>query len=101
MESFTNITGACERIKNTPIPQSYSSFIKKIIVIYVATLPMGYVFSMGYFVVLAVPFIFYVLASLELIAESIKEPFGIDSDDIPIEKIAENIRKHTHEILLP
>lgn len=101
MESFTNITSACERIKNTPIPQSYSSFIKKFIVIYVATLPMGYVFSMGYFVVLAVPFIFYVLASLELIAKSIKEPFGIDSDDIPIEKIAENIRKHTHEILLP
>ena len=101
MESFTNITGACERIKNTPIPQSYSSFIKKFIVIYVATLPMGYVFSMGYFVVLAVPFIFYVLASLELIAESIEEPFGIDSDDIPIEKIAENIRKHTNEILLP
>jgi putative membrane protein len=99
LEAFTNITGACERIKNTPIPQSYSSFIKKFIVIYVATLPMGYVFSMGYFVVLAVPFIFYVLASLELIAESIEEPFGEDSDDLPIEKMAENIRKHSHEIL--
>jgi putative membrane protein len=101
LESFTNVCGACERIKNTPIPQSYSSFIKKFIVVYVATLPMGYVFSMGYFVVLAVPFIFYVLASLELIAESIEEPFGVDSDDLPIEKITENIKKHTHEILHP
>lgn len=100
LEGFTNVCGACERIKNTPIPQSYSSFIKKFIVVYVATLPMGYVFSMGYFVALAVPFIFYVLASLELIAESIEEPFGVDSDDLPIEKIAENIKKHTHELLL-
>lgn len=96
---FTNICGACERIKNTPIPQSYTSFLKKFIVIYVATLPIGYVFSIGYFVILAVPFIFYVLASLELIAESIEDPFGTDADDLPIEKISENIKKHVQEIL--
>ncbi|KKX46551.1 hypothetical protein L950_0231340 [Sphingobacterium sp. IITKGP-BTPF85] len=49
----------------------------------------------------AVPFIFYVLASLELIGESIEEPFGTDSDDLPIDKIAQNIKKHCYEILLP
>lgn len=99
IQDFTNVCGACERIKNTPIPQSYTSFLKKFIVIYVATLPVGYVFSIGYFVILAVPFIFYVLASLELIAESIEDPFGTDSDDLPIEKISENIKKHVQEIL--
>jgi putative membrane protein len=45
--SFTDICGACERIKNTPIPYSYSSFIKKFILAYVVTLPLGYVFSLG------------------------------------------------------
>ena len=29
IQSFTDICGACERIKNTPIPYSYSVFIKK------------------------------------------------------------------------
>ncbi|HPF95842.1 MAG TPA: bestrophin family protein [Mangrovimonas sp.] len=101
IEGFTNICGACERIKNTPIPLSYSAFIKKFIVIYVATLPMGYVFSLGYFVAFAVPFVFYVLASLELIAEAIEDPFGTDFDDLPIDKLAENIKKHTHEVLKP
>ena len=96
---FTNICGACERIKNTPIPLSYGMFLKKFIVIYVATLPIGYVFSLGYFVILAVPFAFYVLASLEIIAESIEDPFGTDSDDLPIDKITENIKKHTQEVL--
>jgi len=100
ISALTDVCGACERIKNTPIPQSYSSFIKKFIVVYVATLPVGYVFSIGYFVVVAVPFVFYVLASLELIAESIEEPFGIDSDDLPIEKIASNIKKNVEEILI-
>lgn len=99
VRGFTNVCGACERIKNTPIPLSYSSFLKKFIVIYVATLPTGYVFSIGYFVTLAVPFIFYVLASLEIIAESIEDPFGTDSDDLPIEKISSNIKKHVEEIL--
>ncbi len=99
LQSFTDICGACERIKNTPIPMSYSSFIKKFIFIYVLTLPIGYVSSMGYFVIAAVPFIFYVMASLELIAESIEDPFGIDPDDLPLEKIGENIRAHVGEII--
>ena len=99
ISSLTDVCGACVRIKNTPIPQSYSSFIKKFIVVYVATLPVGYVFSIGYFVIVAVPFVFYVLASLELIAESIEEPFGVDSDDLPIEKIASNIKKNVEEII--
>jgi putative membrane protein len=99
LNAMTDVCGACERIKNTPIPMSYSSFIKKFIFIYVLTLPVGFVFSMGYFVIAAVPFIFYVMASLELIAESIEDPFGIDPDDLPIDKIGQNIRKHVTEII--
>ncbi len=101
LHSLTDVCGACERIKNTPIPLSYSSFIKKFVIAYSVTLPIGYVFSMGYFVVAAVPFIFYVLASLELIGESIEEPFGVDADDLPIDKIAANIKKHVSEVLQP
>jgi putative membrane protein len=97
--SFTDICGACERIKNTPIPYSYSVFIKKFIFIYVLTLPIGYVFNMGYLVIPVVAFVFYVLASLELIAEEIEEPFGGDANDVPTEKIAANIRIHVTEIL--
>lgn len=99
VQSFTDICGACERIKNTPIPYSYSAFIKKFIFFYVMTLPFGYVFSLGYYAVPVVIFIFYVLASLELIAEEIEDPFGFDANDLPIEKISTNIRKHVEEIL--
>lgn len=99
VSSFTNICGACERIKNTPIPYSYSSFIRKFILIYTLTLPLGYAFTVGYFAAPLVAFIFYVLASLELIAEEIEEPFGDDANDLPMEKIAENIDRHVGEIL--
>ena len=99
IQSFTEICGACERIKNTPIPYSYSAFIKKFIFIYVLTLPFGYVFNLGYFVVPVVVFIFYVLASLELIAEEIEDPFGTDVNDLPTKKMAENIKKHVEELI--
>ncbi len=99
IQSFTDICGICERIKNTPIPYSYSAFLKKFIFFYVMTLPFGYVFNLGYFVIPVVIFIFYVLASLELIAEEIEEPFGHDANDLPTTKIAENIRKHVEEII--
>jgi putative membrane protein len=99
LQSFTDICGACERIKNTPIPYSYSSFIKKFIFFFVMTLPFGFVFSLGYYVIPVVIFIFYVLASLELIAEEIEDPFGNDANDLPMTKIASNIKKHVEEIL--
>lgn len=99
VQQFTEICGGCERIKNTPIPYSYSAFIKKFIFIYVITLPFGWVFSLGYFVIPIVPFILYVLASLELIAEEIENPFGEDADDLPVNEICNNIEKHVGEIL--
>ncbi len=99
LQSFADICGACERIKNTPIPYSYSVFIKKFIFIYIMTLPIGYVFSLSYYVIPVVAFIFYVLASLELIAEEIEDPFGGDDNDVPTGKIAQNIHNHVAELL--
>jgi putative membrane protein len=99
IQSFTDICGACERIKNTPIPYSYSTFIKKFIFVFVLTLPYAYAFTLGYYVIPVVTFIFYVLASIELISEEIEEPFGYDDNDLPTSKIAENIKKHIEEII--
>ncbi|MEA5428725.1 bestrophin family protein [Arcicella lustrica] len=97
--AFTDICGACERIKNTPIPFSYSVFIKKFIFFYVMSLPFGYVFSLGYIAVPIVVFVFYVLASLEIIAEEIENPFGVDDNDLPLTMMSKNIQKHVAEIL--
>ncbi|MGN6291935.1 MAG: bestrophin family protein [Chitinophagaceae bacterium] len=99
LQSFTDICGACERIKNTPIPFSYSVFIKKFIFIYIMTLPFGYVFQLGFYVIPVVAFIFYVLASLELIAEEIEDPFGGDANDVPTDMIAQNIHRNVNDLI--
>jgi putative membrane protein len=98
LENFADVVGACERIKNTPIPFSYSVFLKKFIFFYVMTLPLGYVFSLRLLIVPVSIFIFYALASLELIAEEIENPFGKDANDLPAEQICNAIKKSTEEI---
>jgi putative membrane protein len=95
MTAYIDVCGACERIKNTPIPFSYSSFLKKFIFFYVMTLPFGYVVSLKYLMIPLSIFIFYVLASLELIAEEIENPFGTDDNDLPTDAITKSIKENS------
>jgi putative membrane protein len=99
IQSFLDICGGCERIKNTPIPYSYSVFIKKFIFFYIVTLPLGFALTLGYLTIPVVAFISYVLGSLEMIAEEIEDPFGKDENDLPMQRMSENIRKNIHDIL--
>ncbi len=99
LRQFTEICGACERIKNSPIPYSYSSFLKKFIIIYCFSLPVGYIFSLHYLIIPFVVFVFYVLASLEVIAEEIEDPFGSDANDLPLDRMCETIKRSLKEIL--
>lgn len=93
------ITGACERIKNTPIPFSYSIFIKKFIFIYCFTLPIGLVPDFYYWAVPFSMFIFYVLVSIEILAEEVEDPFGSDENDLPMEEFTDKIKANVNEIM--
>src|SRR5574343_32478 len=100
VNAFMEAVGACERIKNTPIPFSYSLFIKKFIFIYVTTLPLAFVIQFGYFSALIATFVFYVLVSMEVLAEEIEDPFGSDDNDLPTDTICERIRANVQEVLI-
>lgn len=94
LSGFLDVCGGCERIKNTPIPFSYSSFVKKFIVLYSLALPIAYVVNIGWMMIPVTVFVFYVLMSLEVIAEEIEDPFNNDENDLPTEKMSQNIEKN-------
>jgi putative membrane protein len=100
LKDFMDLIGACERIKNTPIPYSYMMYIKKFVFIYIVTLPFGFVTQSGYMTVPIAILISYVLLSVELIAEEIEDPFGKDLNDLPTDELASKIRNDVKEILL-
>lgn len=99
LRSFSEITGSCERIKGTPIPYSYSMFLKKFIFIYVTTVPLAFIHIFGYYSAIVAMFIFYVLVSIEVLAEEIEDPFGRDDNDLPTDEICGKIKSNVKEIL--
>jgi ion channel-forming bestrophin family protein len=100
MKEFSEIIGACERIKNTPIPFSYAMYIKKFIFVYLLTLPIGLVGEEGLITVPIVLVITYILLGVELIAEEIEDPFGKDINDLPTDRLSAKIKENIREILL-
>ena len=98
MREFINVLGICERIKNTPIPYSYNIFIKKFIFVYVLSLPFALIDDFGYWTIPVSGFVLYVLASLELLAEEIEDPFGSDSNDLPTLEMSHKIKANILEI---
>ncbi len=99
LKEFSDILGACERIKNTPIPYNYSMYIKQFIFVYLITLPMAFVTTSGYLTIPIVMLVTFVLLSVELIAEEIEDPFGRDINDLPTDDLANKISENVKEIL--
>ena len=98
LDSLINSLGVCERIKNTPIPFSYSLFIKKFIFIYVVTMPLAFVPLFGYLSVFISTFVFYALVSMELLAEEIEDPFVSDQNDLPTDQLCLTIQNNCQQI---
>jgi putative membrane protein len=98
MNALLDSLGACERIKNTPIPFSYSLFLKKFIFIYVTTIPLAFIPVFGYYSIIIAMFLFYVLVSMEILAEEIEDPFGTDDNDLPTHNLCVKIKANIIEI---
>ena len=99
LENLTDTVGACERIKKTPIPYSYSVHLKQFIFVYLLTFPFAIMHELKYFTVIASAILFYAFVGLELMGEEIEDPFGTDANDLPTDEICKVIRHNIHEIL--
>lgn len=97
--ALLDILGACERIKKTPIPFSYAVYIKVFIVAYSILLPFALVAEFGLWTIPTVMLVFFAFIGIELMAEEIEEPFGLDCNDLPTASIAHTIKNNVFEIL--
>lgn len=99
MQALLDILGACERIKKTPIPFSYAVYIKIFILAYALVMPIALDST---FHLLSIPltmFVFFAFIGIELMAEEIEMPFGLDCNNLPTGTIAHNIKENAFEIL--
>ena len=98
-QSLLDILGACERIKKTPIPFSYVVYLRLFIIIYAVLLPIALVSSFHLTAIPLAMFIFFSLLGIQMMAEEIEDPFGLDCNDLPTGDIAHTIKGNVFEIL--
>lgn len=92
--SLTDIQGACERIKTTPIPYSYTVLLHRIVGVYCTLLPFGLMDTVKWATPAVVLVISYCFFGLDSIGDEVEQPFGKDTNDLPLKAISRNIERN-------
>ncbi len=79
--------GGCERIHRTPLPFAYMVHLRRALILYCYTLPLGLVEKFGWLTVPCTLAVSYVFFGIEEIGVEIEDPFGEDDNDLPLDAI--------------
>ncbi len=90
LEHFSSL----ERIKDTPIPISYSLHIKLSVFAYLLTLPLGLFFGLGVWSIPIVMILYFIIAGIDIISSEIENPFRGDPNDLPIDDFKKENEKY-------
>lgn len=84
LSELSEVLGGCERIRNTPIPFSYSVLLHRTVYIYCYLLPFGLIDTIGNLTPAVVGVVAYTFFGLDAIGDEIEEPFGTTANDLPL-----------------
>ncbi len=99
LDAIVGAVGSCERILKTPIPLAYAIHLKQLLLIYCLFLPFQTVKDLGWMAVPVVTIVSFTLLGIEEIGVEIENPFGTDSNDLPLDGICETIRGNVEDLM--
>lgn len=99
VKSMMESLGHCERIFKTPLPLAYSIHLKQLLLIYCLLLPFQLVKDLGWGTGLFVSLIAFTLLGIEEIGMEIENPFGYDTNDLPLDDICNQIKYDIEEFI--
>lgn len=91
LTELCNVQGACERIKNTPLPRQYDYFPRLMVSVYGVMLPFGMVGAMGLWTPVASTLVSAIFISLDVIGRDIEDPFEQTVNDTPMSSLTRAI----------
>jgi putative membrane protein len=97
MSAITAAAAACERIKSTPIPFSYTLMLHRTAYLYCFLLPFGLVDTLGFMTPFVVGIVAYTFFGLDALGDEIEEPFGNSPNDLALEAICRSIEINLRE----
>jgi putative membrane protein len=104
LATFNNGQGACERIKNTPLPMNYQYFTKLFLYVFIFILPLClagdfFKMEMGWMMIPVSFIISFVFAVMNRVGEINENPFENKMQDIPMTALCNTIERDLKEIL--
>ncbi|MFZ1529625.1 MAG: bestrophin family ion channel [Ferruginibacter sp.] len=104
LAAFNNWQGACERIKNTPLPMNYQYFTKLFLYVFIFVLPICLIgdftkMSMDFMLVPVSFMICFVFAVMNRVGEINEDPFENKMADIPMTALCNTIERDLKEML--
>jgi len=105
MTALTGAAASCERIKNTPVPFSYTLLLHRTAYLYCFLLPFGLVDSIGFMTPFVVAIVAYTFFGLDALGDELEEPFGTEANDLPLDAMCRaieiDLRAALHDLDLP
>ena len=90
---LTDHLGACERIHKTPLPFAYMVHLRRALILFCFTLPFALVGDFGWGTIPDTLLVAYVFFGIEEIGVEIEDPFGLDDNDLPLERLCATIER--------
>jgi putative membrane protein len=85
------VQGACERIKNTPLPRQYDYLPRVLIGIYCVLLPFGLVEGMKMLTPISSTLVSFIFIALDTVGRDVEDPFENTVHDTPMSTLTRNI----------
>lgn len=98
LSGFVDVVGGCERLKSSSLSAWFRVGIWLWLLFYYLLLPWLLSPHFGYWSILIVLLAVYFGVALELTVEQLHEPFGRELNDLPLDTIADTIRKSIDQI---
>ncbi|MHB1115386.1 bestrophin family protein [Sideroxydans sp.] len=99
MSAITAAAAACERIKSTPIPFSYTLLLHRTAYLYCFLLPFGLVDTIGFMTPFVVGIVAYTFFGLDALGDEIEEPFGDLPNDLALDSICRGVEINLRDTL--
>ena len=81
----------CDRIATTPLPFAYSVLLNRTVYFFCFILPFSLGSTLGLFTPLLVGILAYTFLGLDALSSEIEEPFGTQSNDLPLDSMVRTI----------
>ena len=99
INQLVDLLGGCERILKTPIPLAYAIHLKQLLLLYCFSLPFQLVDNSGWWTAPLVTLISFTLFGIEEIGIEIENPFGHDSNDLPLDAICNTMLRNIDDLM--